>query len=107
MIEAQCCHTWRIMFGFVCTKYSTPFMNSLRALSMSQVEEMFEAETLAVRTEGEQEEKTKESLKRSSRKIKDRLKARCRICGPWSRLISLSSKLYCRLIRVQSCDTAS
>ena len=95
------------MFGFVCTKYSTPFMNSLRALSMSQVEEMFEAETLAVRTEGEQEEKTKESLKRSSRKIKDRLKACCRICSPWSRLISLSSKLYCRLTHVQSCDTAS
>ena len=60
-------------------------MNSIRALSLSQVERMFEAETLAVRTEGEQEEKTKENMKSSSRKIKDRLKACCGgICSPWS-----------------------
>ena len=55
------------------------FTNSLRALSLSQVEEMFEAETLAVRAEGEQEETTRESVRKSSRKIKDRLK----VCMLW------------------------
>lgn len=44
---------------------------------MSQVEEMFEAETLAVSAEGEQEERARESVRRSSKMIKDRLKVCC------------------------------
>lgn len=69
------------------------FTNSLRALSMSQVEEMFEAETLAVRAEGEQEEKTKENMKRSSRKIKDWLKVCCGTSMPSMSLLGTTKSL--------------